>query len=130
MPERLRGLSSADRMKRPSLLFPVLLAAIASAAAAQTATPTPTRTPTVTTTPQITPTPTPGLPTTVASGATYTTENSARVSGVRVTVDASGGIWFLESGTDRLGVLRGTSITYWTLRSSDNIGANPVDFRL
>jgi hypothetical protein len=120
-------------MKRPVLLFPVLVAALASAVAAQTPTPTPTptRTPTPTgTPPPATATPTPGPPSTIASGVTYTTEAAARVSGVRVEVAPDGGVWFLEASTDRLGVLRGTTITYWQLRPNDQRGANPVDFRL
>jgi streptogramin lyase len=127
MPPHFGGLSSADGMKRQVFLLPVLCVALASAAAAQTSTPspTPTRTPTP---PPVTPTPV--VPTTVAAGTTYTTENSARVSGVRLVVDDGGGIWFVEAGTDRIGVLRGTTITYWQIRSSDNIGANPVDIRL
>jgi streptogramin lyase len=121
MPPRFRGLSSADGMKRQVLLFPVLSVALASAAAAQTATPTPTPTPAVT--------PTPVAPTTVAGGTTYTTQDGARVSGTHVRVDDTGGVWFVEAATDRIGVLRGSNITYWQLRSTADRGANPVDFR-
>jgi streptogramin lyase len=80
---------------------------------AQNPTPTPTQSPT--------PTPTPGLPTTVP------TENSANVNGVRVKVADDGSVWFLESSADRVGVLRGTTITYWQIRPDDELGANPVD---
>ncbi|MFY9551067.1 MAG: hypothetical protein WAU32_07955, partial [Thermoanaerobaculia bacterium] len=69
-------------------------------------------------------------PTTVAGGVTYTTQASARVSGVSIRVARDGGVWFLEAATDRIGVLRGTTITYWQLRATDQLGANPVDFRL
>ncbi len=125
MPPHFGGLSSADGMKRQVFLLPVLSVALASAAAAQTPTPTPT--PTRTPTPAVTPTPV--APTTVAGGTTYTTQDGARVSGVHVKVDDTGGVWFVEAATDRIGVLRGTTITYWQLRSNDDRGANPVDFR-
>ena len=87
---------------------------------------TPSRTPT----PAPTPTPTPGAPTTVPAGVRFATESSANVNGVRVQVAPDGGVWFLESSADRVGVLRGTTITYWQLRPSDELGANPVDFVL
>ena len=87
---------------------------------------TPSRTPT----PAPTPTPTPGAPTTVPAGVRFATESSANVNGVRVQVAPDGGVWFLESSADRVGVLRGTTITYWQLRPSNELGANPVDFVL
>ncbi len=87
---------------------------------------TPSRTPT----PANTPTPTPGAPTTVPAGVRFATENSANINGVRVQVAPDGGVWFLESSADRVGVLRGNTITYWQLRPSDELGANPVDFVL
>ncbi len=87
---------------------------------------TPTRTPT----PANTPTPTPGAPTTVPAGVRFATESSANINGVRIQVAPDGGVWFLESSADRVGVLRGTTITYWQLRPSDQLGANPVDFVL
>jgi streptogramin lyase len=127
MPPHFGGLSSADGMKRQVFLIPVLSVALASAAAAQTSTPTPT--PTRTPTPPAV-TPTPVVPTTVASGTTYTTQDGARVSGVHVQVDDTGGVWFVEAATDRIGVLRNGTITYWQLRPTDDRGANPVDFRL
>jgi streptogramin lyase len=127
MPPHFGGLSSADGMKRQVFLLPVLSVALASVAAAQTPTPTPT--PTRTPTPPAV-TPTPIVPTTVASGTTYTTQDGARVSGVHVQVDDTGGVWFVEAATDRIGVLRNGTITYWQLRSNDDRGANPVDFRL
>ncbi len=86
--------------------------------------------PTQTPTPAPTPTPTPGAPTTVPAGVRFATEASANVNGVRVQVAPDGGVWFLESSADRVGVLRGTTITYWQLRPSDDLGANPVDFVL
>ncbi len=90
--------------------------------AGQAATPTPTLPPT--------PTPTPGVPTTVPAGVRYATEDSANVNGVRVKVADDGSVWFLESSADRVGVLRGTTMTYWQLRPDDDIGANPVDLVL
>ena len=90
--------------------------------AAQTATPTPTLSPT--------PTPTPGLPSTVPAGVRYATEASANVNGVRVKQMPDGSVWFLESSADRVGRLTGTQITYWQLRPSDDLGANPVDFKV
>jgi streptogramin lyase len=90
--------------------------------AAQSPTPTPTPLPT--------PTPTPGLPTTVPAGVRYATEGSANVNGVRVQEAPDGSLWFLESSADRVGVLRGTVMTYWQLRPEDDLGANPVDFQL
>jgi streptogramin lyase len=118
----LCGLSSADAMKRPVLLLAALVLAAAAVSRAQTTTPTPSATPSVS------PTPTPGQPTTTAAGVTFATEANARVNGVRVEVDETGGVWFLESSADRVGVLRGNTITYWQLRASDHLGANPVDF--
>ena len=99
-----------------------------------TGTPTPTRTLTrtsTTPTPTITPTKTPANPVnTVATGVTYATEGSARVNGVNIKVAPDGAVWFLEATADRIGVLRGTTITYWQLRSTAQLGANPVDFEL
>jgi streptogramin lyase len=86
--------------------------------------------PTQTPTPAPTPTPTPGAPTNVPSGVRYATESAANVNGVRLQVAPDGGVWFLESSADRIGVLRGTTMTYWQLRPSDELGANPVDFVL
>lgn len=86
--------------------------------------------PTQTPTPARTPTPTPGAPTTVPAGVRFATEESANINGVRVQVAPDGGVWFLESSADRVGVLRGNTITYWQLRPDDEIGANPVDFVL
>ncbi len=86
--------------------------------------------PTQTPTPPPTPTPTPGAPTTVPAGVRFATEDSANINGVRVRVAPDGGVWFLESSADRVGVLRGTTITYWQLRPDDELGANPVDFVL
>jgi streptogramin lyase len=86
----------------------------------------PTQTPTL----PPTPTPTPGQPSTVPAGVRYATEGSANVNGVRVKVAPDGAVWFLESSADRVGVLRGTVITYWQLRPDDDLGANPVDFIL
>ena len=122
MPGGTPALSSADVMKR------VLLAAVAVwlggvlRLAAQNPTPTPTLPPT--------PTPTPGQPSTVPAGVRYATENSANVNGVRVKQAPDGSVWFLEASADRVGVLRGTVITYWQLRPTDDLGANPVDFIL
>ena len=122
MPGGLCGLSSADVMKRPVLLLAALVFAAAAASRAQTTTPTPSPTPSVSRTP------TPGAPTTTAAGVTFATEANARVNGVKIEVDETGGVWFLESSADRVGVLRGNTITYWQLRASDHLGANPVDF--
>jgi len=66
----------------------------------------------------------------VPAGVRFPTESSANINGVRVQVAPDGGVWFLESSADRVGVLRGTTITYWQLRPSDQLGANPVDFVL
>ncbi len=122
MPSEVGALSSADVMKR------VLLAAWAVwlggvlGLSAQSPTPTPT--------PPPTPTPTPGLPTTIPAGVRYATENGANVNGVRVQLMPDGSVWFLEASADRVGVLRGTDITYWQLRPDDELGANPVDFKV
>ncbi len=122
MPGEIPALSSADVMKR------VLLAAVAVwlggvlRLGAQNPTPTPTLPPT--------PTPTPGQPSTVPAGVRYATEASANVNGVRVKQTPDGSVWFLEASADRVGVLRGTVITYWQLRPTDDLGANPVDFIL
>jgi streptogramin lyase len=121
MPARDPALSCADDMKR------VLLAAWAVwlggvlRLGAQTVTPTPT---------VPTPTPTPGLPSTVPAGVRYATEASANANGVRVQHTADGSVWFLEASADRVGVLRGTVMTYWQLRPDDDLGANPVDFQI
>jgi streptogramin lyase len=110
-------------MKRPVLPLAALLFAAAAISSSQT-------TPTITPTPSVSPTPTPGSPTTTAAGVTYATEATARVNGVKIQVADDGGVWFLESSADRVAVLRGTTITYWQLRASDDLGANPVDFIL
>ena len=122
MPGGSRGLSSADVMKRLLLAAGAVWLGGALRLGAQTVTPTPTGAPT--------PTPTPGLPTTVPSGVRYATEASANVNGVLVKVADNGDVWFMESSADRVGVLRGTNITYWQLRPSDDLGANPVDLFL
>jgi streptogramin lyase len=85
---------------------------------------------TPTPTPAPTPVPTPGLPTTIATGVSFATENNARVNGVKLEVAEDGGVWFLEAGADSVGVLRGTTIRTWQIRVDDEIGANPVDFEL
>jgi hypothetical protein len=90
--------------------------------AAQSPTPTPT--------PPPTPTPTPGLPSTIPAGVRFATEASANVNGVRVQHTPDGSVWFLEASADRVGVLRGTTMTYWQLRPTDELGANPVDFQI
>ena len=113
MPRESGALSSADVMKR------VLFAAWAVwlggvlGLSAQDPTPTPT--------PPPTPTPTPGLPTTIPAGVRYATESSANVNGVRVQLMPDGSVWFLEASADRVGVLRGTDITYWQLRPDDEV---------
>ena len=120
MPAGVAGLSSADVMKRPVFLLAALLFCAAAISQSQTPTPSPTRTPT----------PTPGSPTTTAAGVTFATEANARANGVRIQVADDGGVWWLEASVDRVAVLRNTTITYWALRASDDLGANPVDFIL
>ena len=120
MPAGVGGLSSADVMKRPVLLLAALLFCAAAVSQSQTPTPSPTRTPT----------PTPGSPTTTAAGVTFATEANARANGVKIQVADDGGVWWLEASVDRVAVLRNTTITYWALRPSDDLGANPVDFIL
>jgi streptogramin lyase len=105
-------------MKRPVLPLAALLFAAAAISPSQTPSPTP----------SVTPTPTPGPPTTTAAGVTFATEATARINGVKLEVAEDGAVWFLESSADRIGVLRGTTITYWQLRPTDDLGANPVDF--
>lgn len=147
-------------MKRPSLILATLLLGLAATAGAVTTTPshtgtptpaTPTPTPTRTAaTPSATPTRTPATPSptptrtstpaqtptpagpvnTLATGVTYATEATARVNGVKIKVAPDGSVWFLEATADRISVLRGTTITYWQLRSTDQLGANPVDFEI
>ena len=120
MPGRRPALSSADVMKRVLLAAGAVWLGGVLRLAAQT--PTPTQPPT--------PTPTPGLPSTVPAGVRFATEASANVNGVRVKEAPDGSLWFLESSADRIGVLRGTVITYWQIRPDDDLGANPVDFQL
>ena len=105
-------------MRRLPLLLAALLLGGTAAGRAQTPTPSPS------------PTPTPGPPTTIPSGTSYATENSGRVNGVRIQVQPDGSVWFLEAGADRVGVLRGSTITYWQLRPTGHLGANPVDFEI
>jgi streptogramin lyase len=124
MPCGLGGLSSADVMRRPVILLAGVLFSAASISRSQQPTTTPTPSPT----PSVSPTPTPGSPTTTAAGVTYATEATGRVNGVRIEVAEDGGVWFLEASSDRVGVLRGSTITYWQLRADDDLGANPVDF--
>ena len=122
MPRRGRALSSADgmRLQRITSLAPgfALSLAVVAVAAAQTPTPGPT------------PTPTPPPTNVLATAVTHATEATAHVNGVRIQVAPDGGVWFLEATTDRIGVLRGNTITYWQIRSTDHIGANPVDFEI
>jgi len=122
MPSEVGALSSADVMKRVLLAAWAVWLGGALRLAAQNPTPTPT--------PPPTPTPTPGQPTTIPAGFRYATESSANVNGVRVQMTPDGSVWFLEASADRVGVLRGTTITYWQLRPSDELGANPVDFKI
>ena len=95
-----------------------VLFALAAAVNAQTPTPVPT------------PTPTPGAANTLPTAFTHATEAAGHVNGVRIEVAPDGAVWFLEATTDRIGVLRGNTITYWQLRTADQLGANPVDFQL
>lgn len=123
---------------RGHLRLATLLLGLSAAASAQTPTPTPTPTPvrTSTPTPVRTPTPTPVRTSTpvpvnaVAVGVMHATEASANVNGVKIQTQPDGSVWFLEATADRIGVLRGNTITYWQLRATDNLGANPVDFQI
>ena len=63
-------------------------------------------------------------------GFTHVVEATAHVNGVRIQVAPDGSVWFLESTADRIGVLRGNTITYWQIRTTDQLGANPVDFQI
>jgi streptogramin lyase len=120
---------------RGNALLATILLGLAAAAGAQTATPT--RTPTPTPTRSTTATPTSGTPTPTpvavnvsASAVMHATEASANVNGVKIQTQPDGSVWFLEATADRIGVLRGNTITYWQLRDSDHLGANPVDFQI
>ena len=105
-------------MRALSIRLATILLALAAAASAQTPTPSPT------------PTPTPSPTNTQALGVKHATETNANVNGVRLEVAPDGAVWFLEATADRIGVLRGNTITYWQLRIEDEIGANPVDFEI
>ena len=109
-------------MRAQSFRIAVVLLGLAAAAAAQTPTPTPTPSPT----PNRTATPVNA----VAVGVTHATEASANVNGVRIQSQPDGSVWFLEATADRIGVLRDHTITYWQLRDTAHLGANPVDFQI
>ncbi|MEP6992917.1 MAG: hypothetical protein ABI968_00250 [Acidobacteriota bacterium] len=110
------GYHPPTRMKAPGISLAAVSFALAAAAVAQTPTPTPT--------------PIPAPPNTLATGVTHAVEASAHVNGVRIQVAPDGAVWFLEASADRIGVLRGGTITYWQLRPTDQLGANPVDFEI
>lgn len=76
-----------------------------------------------------TPTPTP-TPTTSASATSWTTENGRFVTGVNISVQPDGSVWFLVPSNDRIVQLQPDGITFkqWQIRDDKNIGANPVDF--
>jgi streptogramin lyase len=99
-----------------------VLLGLAAAAGAQTPTPTPTPSPT----PNTTATPVNAT----AVGVTHATEASAAVNGVKIQTQPDGSVWFLEATADRIGVLRDHTITYWQLRDTTHLGANPVDFQI
>jgi streptogramin lyase len=125
MPLGGRGLSSATFMRGQGV--PVRIAAVgfALAAAAGAQTPTPTPTPSPTQTPSATATPV----NTTTTGVSHATEASANVNGVNLHTMPDGSVWFMEATADRIGVLRDHTITYWQLRDTDHLGANPVDFQ-
>ncbi len=107
-------------------LTALLLVGFASAAAlvAQTATPTPT--------PSATPTPTPTPIANTVTVDTYSTENDHAVTGVNISEQPDGTVWFLIPSNDRIVQLQTDGVTFkqWQIRPDNQIGANPVQFEL
>jgi streptogramin lyase len=68
--------------------------------------------------------------TTVPEGVLFPTESSARVNGVRLQVQPDGSIWFLEATSDSIAVLKDGVIKRWQIRTTAQLGANPVDFQI
>ena len=68
--------------------------------------------------------------TTVPEGTLFPTEGSARANGVRIQVQPDGSIWFLEATSDSIAVMKDGVIKRWQIRTTAQLGANPVDFRI
>jgi streptogramin lyase len=68
--------------------------------------------------------------TTQPAGILHPTQNSARVNGVKIQVAPDGAIWFLESSADIIARLKDGVMRQWQIRTTDQLGANPVDFEL
>ncbi|HYX22182.1 MAG TPA: hypothetical protein VFA98_15170 [Thermoanaerobaculia bacterium] len=68
----------------------------------------------------------PAQTTSVPAGVLSPTQNSARVNGVNIQVAPDGSVWFLESSADIIARLKDGVIRQWQIRSTAQLGANPV----
>jgi streptogramin lyase len=68
--------------------------------------------------------------TTVPEGVLFPTDGAARVNGVRVQVQPDGSVWFLEATADSIAFLKDGVIKRWQIRTTAQLGANPVDFQI
>lgn len=104
MPPRSRALSSRGRMKFRLLALAGCLLALALPLHAQS--------------------------TSVPGGVLFPTQNSARVNGADIIVAPDGAVWFLESSADIIARLKDGVIRQWQIRTTSQLGANPVRFQL
>ncbi|HEY1434461.1 MAG TPA: hypothetical protein VGG65_03745, partial [Thermoanaerobaculia bacterium] len=56
--------------------------------------------------------------------------NTARVNGVTIQVAPDGAVWFLESSADIIARFKDGVMRQWPIRTTDQLGANPVVFQL
>ncbi|HTY43045.1 MAG TPA: hypothetical protein VMH79_14320 [Thermoanaerobaculia bacterium] len=63
-------------------------------------------------------------------GVLFPTQNSAHVNGVTIQETADGTVWFLESSADIIARLKDGVMRQWQIRSTANLGANPVVFQI
>ena len=68
--------------------------------------------------------------TTVPEGILFPTQDTARVNGVRIQVQPDGSVWFLEATADSIAFLKDGVIKRWQIRTTEQLGANPVDFQI
>jgi streptogramin lyase len=68
--------------------------------------------------------------TTVPEGTLFPTDGAARVNGVRIQVQPDGSVWFLEATSDSIAFMKDGVIKRWQIRTTEQLGANPVDFQI
>ncbi|HTR04766.1 MAG TPA: hypothetical protein VMN82_16380 [Thermoanaerobaculia bacterium] len=67
---------------------------------------------------------------TQAGGVLYPTDASAHVNGVTIRQTDDGTVWFLMSSADIIARLKDGVMRQWQIRSTTDLGANPVVFQI